>query len=150
MHGSTRSHQILWRGRFVSCVLRTIIQMPAAPGLEHSRTQKIPRQSNAMTHSGSRESRIGEARQGGQGMTHLYTRAGRTSCQYQTLLPLLLNLAKTVSLQPDASDFPTPGLLGPLQGFPLSSEVRSMGVVPVPGGHQWTTSIGCLRPRHRL
>jgi len=47
-------------------------------------------------------------------------------------------LAKTVSLQPDASHFPTPGLLGPLQGFPLSSEIRQMGGLPVQGEHQWT------------
>ena len=129
---------------------RTTIQMPAAPAFEHSRTQKIPRQSNGMTHSGSREIRIGEARQGGQGTTHLYTRAGRTSCQYQTLLPPLPSLSKTVSLQLNASDFSTPGLLRPFQSFPLSSEVRWMGGVPVPGEHQWTTPIRCLRPRQRL
>ena len=129
---------------------RCAADAPAATGLEHSRTEKIPRQSNAMTHSGSRETRIGEARQFGQWTTHLYTRAGRTSCQYQTFLPPLPSLAKTFSLQLDATDFPTPRLLRLLQGFNLPSAVRQMGGVPVRARHQWTISIGCLRTRHPL
>ena len=69
-------------------VQRSVTQMPAAlSGSEHSRTRKIPRRSNAMTHAGSRERRTWEVWQGGQGMTHLYTRAGPASCQFKILLP---------------------------------------------------------------
>ena len=134
-------------------VQRSVTQMPAAlSGSEHSRTRKIPRHSKAMTHAGSRESIVGEARQGwAMDDPALYP-------SWRSILPVSKITsttaqslqAKTYSLQLDATDLPPPGFLGPLQGLPLPGEVRSLGVVPVPEGHQRTIPIGILRPWWQL
>ena len=130
------SHQISWRGRFVSCVLRHVIQSACGTWLQ---TFQDPKDSQTVQRDdtlGFQGDRIGETWQCGHEMTHLYVleQAQRPASikHYFLQLPSLVN---TVSLQPDASDFPTPGLLGPLKGFSFSSEIWEMGGLPVPGGH---------------
>ena len=142
--------------RSVRRVQRSVTEMPAAlSGSEHSRTRKIPRRSKAMTHAGSRERMTWEVWQGGQGMTHLYTRAGLASCQFITLLPLQTTTWESIfSPLLDAPSIPPRGLLRllqSLQGVSFSNSVWSLGGLPLPRGRPWTTkTCGCLRTRHGL
>ena len=162
MFGRVCLHQISHRARSRICFLRAALcnldcRCPRhlasnIPGPERFPDGPTALGSNAMTHAGSRESIVGEARQGwAMGDPALYPSESSilpvskiTSTTAQSLQ------AKTHSLQLDATDLPSPGFLRPLQGLSFPGEVRSLGVVPVPEGHQRTIPIGILLPWWQL